>query len=127
MTMDARFSRTLLLAFTALSLLFASSTVAATWLSYGIEVGTDALALNALPSIEHLTTACDALRDLEGASDEYADFTGEQQRAARKTIADKWRLTDAELTAYLGLPAFPGERDLYDSGVPAALRNVNVV
>ncbi len=118
------FSRRLLLAFVALSVAFAVATFAASWFSHEIEARTGSLMTNALPSIQHLSAACDALRDLEAASDDYPDVAPEEQSRARATMDRSWREIDAHLTAYLGLPAFPGERELYQARVPAALRDV---
>ncbi len=123
---NTRFSRRLLLALGAVALAFACSTLAATWRSSELESHADAVALNALPSVARLTAACDALRNLEAAADDFAELPAERQRAQRATIDREWRAVDAEMTAYLGLPAFPREREMYESGVPAALRDVDM-
>ena len=40
-------------------------------------------------------------------------------------LEDDWRRIDRELSAYLALPAFGGERALYDSTIPSALRSLD--
>ena len=82
----------------------------------------NALTLDALPSIEHLTEACDALRDLEAHADDYAGLPAETQATGRVVLDDDWRRIDRELSDYLALPAFGGERALYESTIPSALR-----
>jgi signal transduction histidine kinase len=120
----ARFNLTVVLSFAALVLGFALSTLAATWLSNSISSQAEALALDALPSIGHLNAACDALRDLEAAADDYPDLAPELQPRGRATIDDAARKVDTELATYLTLPAFRGELDLYESRVPPAIREL---
>ena len=122
MNRKSDYSRQLFLAFAAVALAFVSSTVFVTWRSRAIEAETEALTGNALPSIEVLSTATDTLRDLEAASDDYPDLSHEKQPAARQNIERLWRDVDADLAKYVALPRFPGERELYDGNVPAALR-----
>ena len=115
----------LFVAFGAVALLFLGSTALATWFSYEIEERYESLSWNALPSIVRLTAGCDALRDLEATSDDYPDVDDDRRVALRKTIDQEWHALDGELEAYLEFPAYPGERELFESGVPAALRDVN--
>jgi signal transduction histidine kinase len=121
---EGRFSLRLFAAFSAIALAFVASSIYANLRSLEIEGETYALTADALPSIDHLTTAIDALRDLESASDEYADMTPELRAPARPRMRDLWRVVDVELATYVALPAFPGEHELYDE-VPASLRELD--
>jgi signal transduction histidine kinase len=120
---EGRFSFRLFVAFLAVGLAFVASSVYANWLS--IEIGGESRQLtdNALPSIDRLTAAVDGLRDLEAATDDYPELAPPERASARRGLADLWRHIDGDLDAYLALPAFPGERDLY-ADVPASLREL---
>ena len=83
---EGRFSLRLFAAFSVIALAFVASSVYANWRSLEIESETYALTANALPSIDHLTTAIDALRDLESATDEYADMTPAERVPAGPTF-----------------------------------------
>ena len=120
-----RFTSLLSLAFGLVALLFVSSTLVVTWFGQEITARNEDVISNALPSIMHLNAANDALRDLEMISDDYPDVADPQRAEARRAIEQKWHTVDAELTTYLGLPQYPGERELYESTVPRALRDVN--
>ncbi len=124
MLAEGRFSLRLFAAFSVIALAFVASSVYASWRSLEIESETYALTANALPSIDHLTTAIDALRDLESASDEYADMTPAERTPAGPHIRELWRVVDAEIGTYTALPTFPGEHRLYDE-VPASLRELD--
>jgi signal transduction histidine kinase len=117
---EGRFSLRLFAAFSLIALAFVASSVYANWLSVEIEGEANALTQDALPSAAHLTRATDALRDLEAATDDYADLAPEEREPARGRIAQLWRIVDGELAAYLALPAFSGERELY-ADVPGAM------
>jgi signal transduction histidine kinase len=119
-----RVSLRLFAAFATVALVFMGVTVLANWRSFEIEEQTQEILTNALPSVEHLTAAVDALRDLEAATDDYPELPSTQHEAAREAIDGLWRVVDAELGAYLALPTYSGERDLYAS-VPAALRDLS--
>ncbi len=121
MLTERRLSTWLFAAISLIAAAFIAASVYANWLSVAIEGGAHDLASNALPSLVHLTAAVDGLRDIEAATDDYADLGLEARPAARARIEVLWRRVDAELTTYLQLPAFPGERDLYRD-VPPALR-----
>jgi len=124
MLTEGRFSLRLFAAFLSVALAFVGSSVYANWLS--IEIGSEARQLidNALPSAVHLMAAVDDLRDLEAATDDYPDLSPEERTGARRSIEDLWKRIDRELGAYLVLPVFPGERELF-SEVPASLRELD--
>jgi signal transduction histidine kinase len=121
---EGRFSLRLFAAFSAIALAFVGSSVYTSWRSLEIENATYDLTANALPGVEHLTRAVDAVRDLEGASDAYADMTPEQRPGGRKRIREHWRTLDAELDTYLALPSFPDERRLWGD-VPTSIRGLD--
>jgi signal transduction histidine kinase len=121
---EGRFSLRLFAAFSAIALAFVSSSIYTSWRSLEIENATFDLTANALPSVEHLTRAVDAVRDIEGASDAYADMAPERRPVGRQRIREHWKTLDAELDTYLALPAFPGERRLWDD-VPATIRSLD--
>ena len=119
-----KFSLRLFASFSLIALAFVASSAYANWLSVEIEQGEHARPrANALPSVEHLTAAVDALRDLEASTDDYADLPADQLPAARTHIAATWKVVDAQWSV-LVLPAFPGERDLY-AEVPGSLRDLD--
>ena len=124
MLAEGRFSLRLFGAFSLIAVAFVASSVYANWLSVAIEGDAHVLTANALPSVEHLTAACDALRDLEASTDDYADLGPDGRPAARAHIKAMWSVVDTELAKYLDLPSFPGERDLYRE-VPESLRGLD--
>jgi signal transduction histidine kinase len=121
---ERRFALLLFCAFATIGLAFVASTAYSNWLSFEIDGEAQALTGNALPSVQHLTAAIDALRDLEAATDDYADVQPEDRLPARLRISSLSRLVEAELGTYRALPAFPGEREAYDA-VPAALADLD--
>lgn len=121
---DARYSRRLLIAFAMVALTFILGTLYENWRTLEIGAQTQTVAKNALPSMEHLSAADDALRDIEVASSHYVSLGPERRAEARTEIAHKLHAIDTELTAYLNLEAFPGERDLY-AQTPGLLRTVD--
>jgi signal transduction histidine kinase len=125
MTPHTTFARRLFMAFAALSFAFVCATLVASWLSYGIEARSDVIAGSALPSIQRLSAACDALRDIEAASDDYPELSAANRHAAQQEIERMWRQVDSDLAFYLALPKFPGEHELYEPEIPAALRSVS--
>ncbi len=112
----------LFVAFAVVAVGFVASTLYTNARTFAIQEQTSSLMSNALPSIDHLGAAMDALRDLEVASDDYPDLPIDQQKAARDGIERRWHAVDIELGNYLKAPSFEGERELYEGGVPAALR-----
>lgn len=124
MLAEGRFSLRLFASFSLIAAAFVASSAYAGWLSLEIERESRALTANALPSVGLLTSAIDALRDLEAASDAYADLPPDARDPARARIHDHWHGVDAALAGYRELPVFPGERDLYRE-VPGALRDLD--
>jgi signal transduction histidine kinase len=120
---EGRFTLQLFAAFLAVALAFVGSSVYVNWLSF--EIGSEAQEItnHALPSSTHLGAAVDALRDLEAATDDYPDRPPAERGPARRRIDSLWASIDVELGAYLRLPSYPGERDLYGE-VPASLREL---
>jgi signal transduction histidine kinase len=120
---ESRVSLRLFAAFLAVALAFVGSSVYVNWLSFEIGSESRQLTTNALPSVEHLIGAVDRLRDLEAATDDYPDVPLAERAQARVGIEELWKEIDAELAAYIELPAYPGERELY-AEVPASLRDL---
>ena len=121
---DARYSRRLLLAFATVALTFILGTLYENWRTLEIGSQTRTVATNALPSIEHLSAARDALRHIEVANAHYVRLSPDRRAQVRSDIEVTWQAIDAELTAYLNLAAFPGERELY-AQMPGTLRTVD--
>jgi signal transduction histidine kinase len=115
-------SNRIFLGFAAIAFAFVSSTLYANWRTLAIHSETETLVRNGLPSIENLEAAVDALHDIEQAADAYPDTPPDKQSLAREAIDLKWRDVDKRLASYLELPAFDGERELYDVEVPPILR-----
>jgi signal transduction histidine kinase/DNA-binding response OmpR family regulator len=117
---ERRFLLQIFATFGLIATAFVAASLYANWRSLEIEGETYALTANALPSVQHLSGAIDALRELESASDDCAHLTPDQRSSARPPIDEQWRTVDSELAVYLTLPAFGGERELYEP-VPASL------
>ncbi|MEO8875905.1 MAG: MCP four helix bundle domain-containing protein, partial [Polyangiaceae bacterium] len=121
---DSRYSVRLLFAFGLVVITFVLGTLYENWRTLEIGAQTSTVATNSLPSIEHLVAANDALRELEVAGARYPALASDQRTVARSFIDGKWKDIDKELTAYLNLSSFEGERTLY-AEMPARLRLVD--
>ena len=121
---DLTHIRGLVLAFLLVGLAFVASTLYAQYAALAIDAEVDAMRGNALPSIVHLEGARTALRHLEVASDSFAESEEKPSAALRAPIARARQELDAELMAYLALPAFPGERAAYGE-MPSLLRELD--
>jgi signal transduction histidine kinase len=117
-------SLSLFSAFTVVALSFVAARIYTSWLSVEIERETQQMAESALPSIERLMAANDALRDLEAATDDYADLGVAARPAARRQIDVLRQTLDTQLSAYVELPFFSRERERYRE-VPAALAELD--
>ncbi len=118
---DVAYGRRLFVAFAAMAIAFVASTLFTSWRSSRIETETQTLLTNSLPSLEHLITASDIVRNLEATSDDYPDLPQGRQAATRAAIERDRSSVDAALTAYLETPYFEDERALY-ADIPVALR-----
>ncbi|MEO7113476.1 MAG: MCP four helix bundle domain-containing protein, partial [Polyangiaceae bacterium] len=121
---DSRYSRRLLFAFATVVIAFVLGTLYENWRTLEIGAQTRTVATNALPSIEHLVAANDAIREIEVMAARYPGLPTAERNAVRASIDAKWGEIDRELTAYLNLTAFEGERALY-AQLPAHLRLVD--
>jgi signal transduction histidine kinase len=115
------FSSRLFLAFAVMALAFTASNAYVHTESLGIDAETRELADNALPSMERLYAASNAVHGIETAADEYVELPGERE-AIHATIEARWAEIDRQIAAYRKLPAYPGEAELYEAGIPATLR-----
>jgi signal transduction histidine kinase len=115
----------LFLGFGSVALLFVVSTMLANRFSYELEPRNESISLNALPSILRLTAATGAIRDLEAASEDYPGPLGVSRESSRAALEARLRAVDTEIAAYLDLPVYPGERDLFEVSVRAGLRDVD--
>jgi signal transduction histidine kinase len=108
----------LLVSFSLTISCFSTAAVVSQWAERGIATSADGIASNAVPSVDHLAEARTALRRLEVALDEWSDrFTASgESREPAEVAADRQLLSDA-WSAYLALPAFPGERELQDESI----------
>ncbi|MFI5302698.1 MAG: MCP four helix bundle domain-containing protein, partial [Polyangiales bacterium] len=118
---DARLSLRLFVAFAAVILAFASSTALVNLRTLAIERQTELLLENAMPSIEHLHHAEQAIHAMEADVDAYIDLPSDQRVRGRQRIAEHWHAVDDNIERYHRLPMFPGEEDLF-AEIPAALR-----
>ncbi|MEO6419243.1 MAG: HAMP domain-containing sensor histidine kinase [Polyangiaceae bacterium] len=123
-TTETASTNRIFLAFAAIAFAFVSSTLYANWRTLAIHSETETLVRNCVPSIENLEAAIDALHDIEEAADAYPDLPIEKQAAAHEAIDLKWAEVDKRLAAYIELPAFEGERELFDAAVPPSLRSL---
>jgi signal transduction histidine kinase len=123
---EKRFSYRLFGAFGAVAIAFVAATILADWRTLAIDRETQALLTDAMPSMEYLSIANDAVRDIETAADDYPEVPVEQRAAAHANVERLWRIVDAQLARYQALPAFPGETELYRE-LPVALRDLDGV
>jgi signal transduction histidine kinase len=121
---DSRYSTRLLIAFAVVVITFVLGTLYENWRTLEIGAQTRAVSTNALPSIEDLVAASDALREIEVVGARYPGLPVAERAAARTMIESKWEEIDRQLTAYLNLSAFEGERAMY-AEIPAHLRSVD--
>jgi signal transduction histidine kinase len=119
---DRRFSRRLFAAFGGVAIAFVVATFVADWRTFAIDGATDALVTDAIPSMEYLSTANDAVRDIDAAADDYPEVPVAGRAAARANVDRLWRIVDAQLAHYRALRAFDSEQDVYRD-VPVALRD----
>ncbi len=110
-----RYAVILGLAFATVMLSFVASTVVSQGYAWEIRALSDSLAHNAMPSIEHLTTARAELRfmrsraaELRGADDAGRGVIDHELQAAQAKVDD-------EVNAYLRLARYPGEDALWKS------------
>jgi len=112
---DARQFRNLVFAMSAVVLAFALSSGFAQWRAAAIDAEVESIDQNALPTIEHLTSATAALRQIEVAADDFAEnATATEQPALRHALEAARRTVDDEWKAYAALPAYPVEAPLRD-------------
>ena len=107
---DARYSRRLLIAFAVVVITFVLGTLYENWRTLEIGEQTRSVSTNALPSIEDLVAANDSLREIEVMAARYPGLPTAERAAIRANIESKWQEIDRQLTAYLNLAAFDGER-----------------
>ncbi len=124
MLTDTRFSRGLFAAFGAVAIAFVAATMLADWRTLSIDQETQTLLTDAMPSIEYLVAASDAVRDIEAAADDFPEVPVDQRLLARLKVDGLWKTVDAELDRYKKLPDFEEEQDLYRD-VPSALRELD--
>lgn len=73
----------------------------------------DAMAGNAMPSIQYLSEARGRLRQMSAYLGHAIEAVGPSRASAREGLASPQQGFDAALREYLSLPYFPGERELY--------------
>ncbi len=115
---DTAHVRRLLAAFAAVAVAFIGTTIFAEARALRIDQEAEALATNALPSIDELSAANAAIRNLETLSDDYPDAPAVQQPEMRRRIQQLRAETDARLRAYRALPVYEGEEALYAELAP---------
>jgi signal transduction histidine kinase len=114
--------RTFLLLFAFVALSFLGGTAYSHYVQISIQHAAGLIAGNAAPSIEHLSNARTELRHLQALLNQsaHSSTNGPEMRTAATRARERFR---AASQAYLALPAFPGERELW----PNADRDLKVV
>ncbi len=92
-----------------------------------IDVASDDIARNAMPTVKHLGDARQAVGELEVALLVHVGSAARVSPAARPAIEAPLRELAVHVDAYLALPLFPGERPLYDDVQRATHALVNAV
>jgi signal transduction histidine kinase len=96
-----------------MTLCFMSATAYSQFHAQEIGALSDSLAGNAMASIEHLATARTELRHLQSLTDDYIAATGVERPKILGAITDVQDKIDLEMDAYLRLPAYPEEHELF--------------
>jgi signal transduction histidine kinase len=104
---------------------FIASTIYAEYAATAIDAKTATVVDNALPSMERLTEARAALRQIEVVSDEYAyiDRDAARRRRVQQRLAAARASFDASFDAYTATPTFEGER-IVATGLQPKLRDL---
>lgn len=121
MPLGSRYTRNILLAFAVVALGFLGSTLYLSIRNLRIDERATGLLTNALPSLEHLDAACDAIRDLEAATEALPDLPPGPRVEALKGMDATWQRVHAELETYRVTPDYEGEERLYASTVPPSI------
>lgn len=110
---DGLFARRVFAAFGGVAIAFVIATLLADWRTISIDRATDALRTGAIPNMESLSTASDAVKDIAAAADEYPTVAPVDRAVARANI--ERLLADCGRTApalSLAAPARWGARPL---------------
>ena len=124
MAFGSRYTRNILMAFAVVALGFLGSSLFLSVRNLGIDERASGLLMNALPSLEHLDSACDAIRDLEADAEGLPDLSPEARTEALKGMDSMWQRVEAELELYRVTPDYEGEEHLYFSTVPPRLKEL---
>ncbi len=108
----------LAVAFATVAVVFIVGTVIGEVTSRAIDPQVTALKTNALPSIERLTDAEADLRRLALASQAFAEGTEAERAADARLLAEGRADLERDIQIYLTLPAYPGERSVYELALP---------
>jgi len=103
----------LALAFAFVTLAFVASSVVAQWSAREVTIHARSLERNALPSVERLTSARAHLRHLATAV--------ENASASPMDVVAPLHDVDEDIDAYLALPAYPGEPEIFEKTVRPSL------
>jgi signal transduction histidine kinase len=106
-------------AFAVVALGFVLATAYGEIRASAIDEETEQLETNALPSVEHLAAARDALWHLENGSNAYVDEPGAGRQEAELAMATARRDVDAELATEFATDAYPGESQLQSDATRA--------
>lgn len=107
--------RWLALAFAAVVLCFIGATAYSQVRASEIRVLSASIARNAMPSIQQLAFAQSELRHLDALVDRYVNANSETREDALKSVLRAQGKVDAAVDAYLRIPVYPGETELFTS------------
>jgi signal transduction histidine kinase len=107
------------IAFAVVAVGFVLATVYGEVRASAIDEETEQLETNALPSVEHLAAARDALWHLENGSNAYVDEPGEGRQEAELIMATARRDIDEELATEFATEQYPGEAQLQSDATHA--------
>jgi signal transduction histidine kinase len=117
----------LLVAFTAVAASFVGATLYTTYSSQNIDAAALSIATNATPSISHLAAARSDLRELQSLlARALEDMSSGRPYAERSQIEHTRAALAGEITAYLSLTPYPGEKQLW-SAINQDLEELNGV
>ncbi len=121
---ESHAARSLLIAFSAVIVCFIVSTIFSQRQAGQIGALADSLSNNAMPSIERLTSARTELHHVQAIVNRYSENDPATRESTAAALAAAQTSIDEDVDAYLSLPVYPGERDVW-RGIRRALGEVD--